>query len=63
MRSRILGVLAFCIGASPIGLLNVGWMAEWLGPTTAIAVLSSSGLVAMACVLFYWRDVWSLNER
>ena len=63
MRSRILGVLAFCIGASPIGLLNVGWMAEWLGPTTAIAVLSSSGLVAMACVLFYWRDVWFSNER
>ena len=63
MRGRILGVLAFCIGASPIGLLNAGWLAEWLGPSQAIAVLAGGGLVAMALVCFYWRDVWSLRGR
>ena len=57
MRSRILGVLAFCIGASPIGLLNVGWLAEWLGPSTAVAVLASGGLLVMGWVFYYWRDV------
>ena len=57
MRSRILGVLAFCIGASPIGLLNVGWLAEWLGPSTAVAVLSSGGLLVMGWGVYYWRDV------
>ena len=57
MRSRILGVLAFCIGASPIELLNVGWLAEWLGPSTAVAVLASGGLLVMGWVFYYWRDV------
>ena len=57
MRSRILGVLAFCIGASPIGLLNVGWLAEWLGPSTAVAGLASGGLLVMGWVFYYWRDV------
>ena len=57
MRSRILGVLAFCIGASPIGLLNVGWLAEWLGPSTAVAVLASGGLLGLGWVFYYWRDV------
>ena len=57
MRSRILGGLAFCIGASPIGLLNVGWLAEWVGPSTAVAVLASGGLLVMGWVFYYWRDV------
>ena len=63
MRSRILGVLAFCIGVGPIGLLNIGWLAEWLDPGQAIAVLAGGGLGAMALVCFYWRDVWSLRGR
>ncbi len=57
MRSRILGVLAFCIGASPIGILNVGWLAGWLGPSTAVAVLASGGLLVLGWVFYYWRDV------
>ena len=27
-RSRVLGVLALCIGTGPLGFINIGWMAE-----------------------------------
>ena len=29
--SRVMGVLTVCIGAGPLGMLHVGWLADWLG--------------------------------
>ncbi len=58
MRSRILGVLAVCIGVSPIGLLNIGWLAEWLGPDWAVFVASLGGLIAISYSLVHWRSLF-----
>ena len=45
LRSRVMGVLAVCIGTGPIGILIVGWLAERLGAPMALSVTSSCGLL------------------
>jgi MFS family permease len=52
-RSRILGVLALCIGTGPLGFLNVGWMAESYGLPTALCIMSLEGLFAMTLLWIY----------
>ena len=52
-RSRVLGVLALCIGTGPLGFLNVGWLAESFGLPTALTVMAAEGLFAML-LLWYW---------
>lgn len=52
-RSRVLGVVALCIGTGPLGFLNVGWLAEHYGLPTALATMSLEGLFAML-LLWYW---------
>lgn len=47
IRSRLMGILSVCIGAGPIGVLHVGWLADWLGGSMALTVISLEGLVAM----------------
>ncbi len=43
MRVRVMGVLAMCIGCGPIGILNVGWIAETVGDA-AIAVITVTSI-------------------
>lgn len=57
MRSRMLGVLSVCIGLGPIGFLNIGLMADWLGAPTAIVITGIEGLVAMALTFPLWRRI------
>ena len=57
-RSRVLGVLALCIGTGPLGFLNVGWLAESFGLPTALVVISLEGLFAM---LLLW--LWGVLRR
>ncbi len=45
MRVRVMGVLAMCIGCGPIGILNVGWIAESLGAAPAAVIVASFGFV------------------
>lgn len=52
-RSRVLGVVALCIGTGPLGFLNVGWLAENHGVATALAIMSLEGLFGML-LLWYW---------
>lgn len=52
-RSRVLGVLALCIGTGPIGFLNVGWMAETYGVPWALFFMSIEGLLAMLLLWLY----------
>ena len=43
MRVRVMGVLAMCIGCGPIGILNVGWIAEAAGAAWAVLIVTSIG--------------------
>ncbi len=52
-RSRVLGVLALCIGTGPIGFLNVGWMAESYGLPWALFIMSVEGLFATLLLWVY----------
>ena len=51
IRSRLMGVLSVCIGAGPIGVMHVGWLASMLGGSTALAVIAVEGLIALAVLL------------
>ena len=57
MRSRMLGVLSVCIGVGPIGFLNIGLLANWLGAPTATVVTGIEGLAAMALTFPIWRRI------
>ena len=46
-RSRLMGVLSVCIGCAPIGLLNLGLLADLFGAQIALTIISSVGLAAL----------------
>lgn len=52
-RSRVLGVVALCIGTGPLGFLNVGWLAENHGVPTALATMSLEGLFVMLLLWYF----------
>jgi MFS family permease len=58
MRSRVLGVLATCIGAAPLGVLNLGFLAAWLGANGGVVVMAAEGLVLMAIVAVIWPELY-----
>jgi MFS family permease len=43
-RSRVMGVVAACIGAGPLGVLLLGWVAEHSSASSAILMFSSTGM-------------------
>jgi MFS family permease len=57
LRSRVMGVLTVSIGAGPIGMLHVGWLADWLGPSTAVAVMAIEGLIAVTVAAIAWPEL------
>jgi MFS family permease len=52
-RSRLMGLLSVCIGCAPIGLFNLGLLADWFGAPTALTVVSSLGLVLLAATVIF----------
>jgi MFS family permease len=58
MRSRVLGVLAMCIGAGPAGVLHLGLMAEWLGAPWAVAIMTAEGLLLLAAVAVAYPEIY-----
>ena len=52
-RSRVLGVLALCIGTGPLGFINIGWMAESYRLSTALAIMAIEGLFLMLVLWVY----------
>lgn len=56
-RSRVMGLVSFCIGAAPLGFLHIGWLADWLGPVPALLVMATEGLLALWLVLWHWREL------
>jgi MFS family permease len=55
IRSRLMGLLTVCIGAGPLGILLVGWLASRLGPLAAVQTMALTGLVAVAAAGLVWR--------
>ena len=54
-RAEALGLLTMCIGIAPLGFLVVGWLAGWLGASTAAVICALCGLVCLALTLPVWR--------
>jgi MFS family permease len=57
MRSRVLGVLAVCVGTGPIGFLWLGWLADRLGAADAMVITAVLGLLALAATQPLWRRI------
>ena len=57
MRNRIMGVLAMCIGAGPIGILIVGALADRVGASAAVTTTSIIGLVGLVAAAFHWPEI------
>ena len=57
-RSRVMGVLAACIGAGPLGVFNIGLIAELTSASTAIALSSALGLALIALVNWHLPTFW-----
>ncbi len=51
IRSRLMGILSVCIGAGPIGVLHVGWLAGLVGAPMALTIIAAEGLVALAVLV------------
>ena len=58
MRSRVLGVLATSIGAGPVGVLNLGLMAELMDPSLAIAVMAGEGVVLLLVITLIYPEIY-----
>ena len=52
-RSRLMGVLSVCIGCAPIGLLNLGLLADLFGAQIALTIISSAGLAALLLTIIF----------
>ncbi len=57
VRARVMGVLVVCIGTGPIGVLHVGFLADWLGAATAVSIIASEGIIALAAIFFALPEV------
>lgn len=57
VRSRVMGVLTVAIGAGPIGMLHLGWLADWLGAALAVQVMAVEGLIALALIAILWPEM------
>ena len=53
-RMRVMGVLVMCIGSAPAGVLTTGALADWLGASAAVLLMSIGGVAAAAmCIVRY----------
>jgi MFS family permease len=57
MRSRVMGMVTVSIGAGPLGMLQVGLLADWLGAPMAVALIAGQGLIALALTVVVWPEL------
>lgn len=56
LKARAMGTLAICIGLAPLGMLHLGWLAEYLGAPAAVAISAAEGMIALiALAVLYPR--------
>lgn len=59
MRALLLGLLTVAIGTGPLGLLQIGLLAEVIGAQRAILVSGCEGLLALFMTRRLWRAIKS----
>lgn len=57
MRGRLMGVLAVCIGVNPLGILQVGLLADWFGGAAAVSIMACEGLAALLLAGLIWPHI------
>ncbi|MDA0240934.1 MAG: MFS transporter [Proteobacteria bacterium] len=57
MRSRLMGVVAMCIGVGPLGVLFVGLLATQVGASTAVFITAVMGFLAIIGCAFIWPEM------
>jgi MFS family permease len=62
VRSRVMGVLTVGIGAGPLGMLHLGWLADWLGAAAAVQIMAAEGLIALALTALVWPEMWRATD-
>jgi MFS family permease len=62
VRSRVMGVLTVGIGAGPLGMLHLGWLADWLGAAGAVQIMAAEGLIALALTALVWPEMWRATD-
>ncbi len=56
-RSRVMGLVSFCVGTAPLGFLLIGSLADWLGASQGLAAMAACGLLLLLLVLWRWPQV------
>jgi MFS family permease len=56
IRSRLMGLLTVCIGMGPLGILLMGFAADFVGPMLAIDLVALVGLVSVCAIGVVWRQ-------
>ena len=54
-RGRLMGLLSVCIGCSPIGLVTLGMLSDWLGAPVALVLMSGAGLILLTLIAAWNR--------
>jgi hypothetical protein len=49
-----MGLVAVCIGINPIGILQIGLLADWFGGAMAVRIMTCEGLAALALAGLIW---------
>ena len=62
VRGRVLGVLAVAIGTGPIGALQVGLLAVWLGAPAAVMITAAAGIAALAVAAILYPGYLKINS-
>ena len=63
LRGRMLGLLSVSVGSGPIGFVQIGLLADALGPQLAIVASAAEGLTAVLLTRQLWRNIEVQTER
>ncbi|MEQ8194083.1 MAG: MFS transporter [Rhodospirillales bacterium] len=54
IRGRVMGLLSMCIGMQPLGVLHIGFLADYFGGSMAVTIITVEGLIALGACWLLW---------